>query len=360
MEMAIEQFCVLAGITEDQFTGKERIENYLDLSSFTYIPNGFNPVVLDSLDLNGLTTTPENFSPTVDENLYLTNVTTVSAGFCPTVGESLYLDRTTSLSENFAPIIEENLNLSALKEIPRSFAPVVGENLWLSNVVSIPDDMEIIVGGDLDLRSLTKIPKGLKLIVGGDLKLNSLSCIPPDFKPMVQGCLWINCGSYTTQTWRDGKYIRADDMTLEVLSHCGNEYKVRKINDTYESFLVTDGKGKWAYGETLEEAKLNLVYRVSNWDIEHYKHLTLNSVVSYEDAVEAYIAVTTDRWHFTKFEEAKTYKHFFESLFKEKKEKYKLSEFLDIIVEHCNSDDFKQFLVENEKINNENNSCTVL
>ena len=38
-------FCKIANITLTQFYEKEKIEDYLDLSSLTSIPEGFNPTV---------------------------------------------------------------------------------------------------------------------------------------------------------------------------------------------------------------------------------------------------------------------------------------------------------------------------
>lgn len=64
-------FCNRISITEEQFYGKEEIEESLYLWSSTSIPEGFNPTVGGSLYLSSLTSIPEGFNPTVGGSLYL-------------------------------------------------------------------------------------------------------------------------------------------------------------------------------------------------------------------------------------------------------------------------------------------------
>jgi len=55
--------------------GKIDISGYLDLSSVTSIPDGFNPTVGGYLDLSSVTSIPDGFNPTVGGSLYLSSVT---------------------------------------------------------------------------------------------------------------------------------------------------------------------------------------------------------------------------------------------------------------------------------------------
>ena len=54
-----ETFLKKYGITDDQFTGKEKINCDLYLRSLTSILEGFNPTVGGFLDLSSLTSIPE-------------------------------------------------------------------------------------------------------------------------------------------------------------------------------------------------------------------------------------------------------------------------------------------------------------
>lgn len=51
MKKEIKEFCKENSISEEQFTGKEKIGGNLDLTSLTSIPEGFNPTVGGSLYL---------------------------------------------------------------------------------------------------------------------------------------------------------------------------------------------------------------------------------------------------------------------------------------------------------------------
>ncbi|MBO7217728.1 MAG: hypothetical protein J6V50_03410, partial [Clostridia bacterium] len=84
--MTPKQFIKKYNLTEEQFSGKEEIDSWLDLSSLTSIPEGFNPTVGGSLDLSSLTSIPEGFNPTVGGWLDLSSLTSIPEGFNPTVG----------------------------------------------------------------------------------------------------------------------------------------------------------------------------------------------------------------------------------------------------------------------------------
>ena len=88
--MKKETFLKKYGITEDQFSGKVKIEGDLYLSSLTSLPEGFAPTVGGDLDLRSLTSLPEGFAPTVGGGLDLRSLTSLPEGFAPTVGGGLY------------------------------------------------------------------------------------------------------------------------------------------------------------------------------------------------------------------------------------------------------------------------------
>lgn len=79
---------------------------------------------------------------------------------------------------------------------------------------------------------------------------------------------------------------------MRLLNRRGNVCKVAYIGRNRETYLVTDGAGKWAHGDTLEEAKRYLIYKISNRDTSRYAGLTLDSELTYEEAIEAYRVIT--------------------------------------------------------------------
>jgi hypothetical protein len=296
----MKDFCKKYNITENQFKGIDKIEGHLDLYSLTSIPKGFNPIVRGNLYLRSLTSIPEGFNPIVGWDLVLRNLTSIPEGFNPTVGDSLYLSSLTSIPKGFNPIVGGNLYLRSLTSIPKGFNPIVGGSLDLRYLTSIPEGFNPTVGGSLDLRYLTSIPEGFNPTVGRTLYLCSLTSIPEGFNPTVSGNLDLPEGltcNYTKLnenykfSWQDGKYIKVDGIFTEVVKQKGNVYHVKKLNEDKVFYLITDGE-RWSHGDTLKEAKEDLVYKVTNKTKDDYKLLTLNSVLTFEEAVVCYRVIT--------------------------------------------------------------------
>ena len=188
-------------------------------------------------------------------------------------------------------------------------------SLGLNGLTSIPEGFNPTVGGSLGLNGLTSIPEGFNPTVGGDLGLNGLTSIPEGFNPTVGGYLWLNgltrakrakvktrepepnlhhklTAFREKMSWQNGKYIKVDGVFSELVSHKGNIYRTRQIGKECVEYLVTDNKGKWAHGSTLKEARADLVYKIGNRDTSEYKALTIDSILSFEKAVEVYRVIT--------------------------------------------------------------------
>ena len=178
--------------------------------------------------------------------------------------------------------ISGSLYLNGLTSIPKGFNPTVGGSLYLNGLTSIPEGFSPTVGGSLFLNGLTAIPEGFSPTVGGDIELNGLTSIPEGF----------NKDSFRTliQSWQDEKYICADGIFAEALKRKRNVWKVKKIQTDREFYLVTDGQGKFAHGETMKEARADLMFKLSdNADKEKYAYYTEFTLA---EAIECYRLVT--------------------------------------------------------------------
>lgn len=233
------------GITEKQFLGIEKIEDSLKLNSLTSIPEGFNPTVGGSLYLNKLTSIPEGFNPIVDGYLYLNSLRSIPEGFNPTVGGSLELNSLTSIPEGFNPTLDGSLKMDGL--------------------TSIPEEFNATVGGSVYLDSPTSIPEGL-----------GNKSVPE--RPPLQ--------------WQNGKYILADDRFSEVVSQKGNVYKLKDVNKENYYYLVTDGNGNYAHGDTIKNAKEDLIYKTSDRDKSKYENIDINAKYSFNECIEMYRTIT--------------------------------------------------------------------
>ena len=81
-------------------------------------------------------------------------------------------------------------------------------------------------------------------------------------------------------------------MFTEVVSHKGNAWRVKKLNSDKVFYLITDGNGKYAHGDTLKEAKEDLIYKLDGRNKSDFAGLTLDSELSFEEAVVCYRVIT--------------------------------------------------------------------
>ena len=99
----------------------------------------------------------------------------------------------------------------------------------------------------------------------------------------------------------DGKITEidfSDDIKTAVIKTKGKVKKVRLI-DTEKNILtskinyvVTDGNGNFAHGKTIKDAKKSLLYKISNRDTSQYKDLTLDSKLTFSEAIKMYRVIT--------------------------------------------------------------------
>jgi len=137
--------------------------------------------------------------------------------------------------------------------------------------------------------------------------------------------------------FKDGvEHIIVDGILSKVISRHENVFKVVNHGETKESYIVFD-EDLAAHGDTIEEARKDLVYKIGNIDTSIYKDLTLDSVKSFEEVIKMYRAITGAC--------AKGTRHFVESL-KEVKTEYSIREVIEITQGQYNSDKFKMFFVK--------------
>jgi hypothetical protein len=91
--------------------------------------------------------------------------------------------------------------------------------------------------------------------------------------------------------WENGKYALIDGIFGEVVKRKNNLLVMKTI--TGSTFCVVgDGDGNYAHGYTIEEARADLIFKVCNRSKEDYKDMTLDTVLSYRDAIVCYRVIT--------------------------------------------------------------------
>ena len=197
----------------------------------------------------------------------------------------------------------------------------------------------------LDLSSLTSIPEGFNPTVGGGLNLNSLTSIPEGFNPTVGRDLYLGSkGKYINNlpedyifSWQNGKYIKVDGVFCELLYKKRNVFTCKKINNDKRFFIITDNEGNYSHGDTIKEAKEDLIFKISNRDKSDYEGLDLDSVLTYAEAIKCYRIITGACAFGTK--------DFCNNRLK-KKAKYSIKEIIEVTANEYGNKSFEQFFAK--------------
>jgi hypothetical protein len=267
------------------------VGGYLNLygTKITELPD--NLVIGGNFDLNSIKITrlPDNLVVGGHLDLRGTKITELPDNLV--VGGYLDLRGTkiTELPDNF--VVGGCLDLEGIKitELPDNL--VVGSWLDLEgiDITSLPENL--VVGYNLYLRGskVAKLPDNL--VVGNKVyDVSNTQIIPTLTKEAkeklkkIKHFLQWNVGGKT--------YIKADGIFSVVDSHRGNVWITHRVGKDETLYIVTDGEGHYAHGDSLKEAKDDLIFKISDRDISSYENLSLDDEVSFEDAIIMYRTIT--------------------------------------------------------------------
>lgn len=310
----------IGGYTYEVKDGVMFYDGNLDLryTQITKLPD--NLVVSGDLNLSKskITSLPDNL--VVGGSLYLGNAPITSLSNNLVVGYTLDLQRTDITT------LPDNLVVGGFLDLSGTFITSLPDNLVVrgtiglsgSRITSLPDNF--VVGRTLDLRDtrITSLPENL--IVGGTLDLRG-TAIKTDSLPyslVVGDYIWLN-GEFIPYASLDDKkgwdaeskrklesvrnkalfwevngkrYVKADGVFSEVVSQKGNVYQTRCIGVDKTAYLITDGEGTYAHGETLQEARADLLFKLHKRDTSDYEDLDVDSVLPFEEAIVCYRVIT--------------------------------------------------------------------
>lgn len=303
-------------------------------STIENIPN--NTIIGGWLDLSGtaITELPDNL--TIGGTLYLRN------------------SKITSLPNNLTVGGGIDLSNSSIKTIPQNLTVHTFLNLDNTNITSLPDNLT--VGGYLDLEysNIIKIPNNLTVYGYLCLEGTKIEEVPND--SLIYGCIYYNDNRMVHQSlpledydkrqkfrnepifWESNgvRYIKVDNILSIIDSHHGNVYRTHQVGYDKELYIVTDGENNWAHGETLKEAKLDLIYKISDRDTSAYKNMSLDDVLTFEEAIIAYRTITGACSAGTR--------DFIEHRLPEPRKKtYTIGEIIELTDNEYGSDKFKEF-----------------
>lgn len=273
-----------------------------------------------------------------------------------TIGGTLYLhnSKITSLPNNLTVGGGIELSNSSIKTLPKNLTVPGFLDLAETKIKSLPDNLT--VGGYLSLEysDIIKLPNNL--IVGGYLNLEGTKIEEVPNDSFIGGCIYYNDNREFHPAlpieknnklekiqeepifwgYNGVKYIKVDDILSIIDSHHGNVYRTHQVGYDKELYIVTDGENNWAHGETLKEAKLDLIYKISDRDTSAYKNMSLDDVLTFEEAIIAYRTITGACSAGTRY--------FIEHRLPEPRKKtYTIGEIIELTDNEYGSDKFKEF-----------------
>ena len=313
-------------------------------TNITKLPNNF--IIGGRLKVNdsGIINLPENLTIGGDMDLSYGKMTELPNNL--TVGGNMDLSygKMTELPNNLTVGGNIDLSCSKINKLPDNLFVCGYLDITHTNIKKLPKNL--VINSELDMRytPIKKLPKTLTVdgfLCKDDLTEKEYSSIKnylsPKQKKIIHGL------KNMVLFWeKDGvRYIKADGIFSVIDSHHGNVYCVHKIGEEDRPFyLVTDGENNWAHGDTLVEAKADLIYKISDRDTSAYENLSLDDTLSYEDAIAAYCIITGACSAGTR--------DFLENrLPSPHKDKYTIREIIELTDDEYGSERFKKFFERN-------------
>ena len=214
-----------------------------------------------------------------------------------------------------------------------------------TGITSLPEGLT--VGGCLDLEGcigITSLPEGLT--VGGYLYLRDTGItntskvkkkLSPDARRRIATAK--QATKLLQWDWNGQRYIKIDGMFTVLDSHKGNVYLVHQIGKLNQMYIATDGEGRYAHGNTMQEAKADLIYKINDRDTSAYKQLTLDDELTFEEAIVAYRTITGACSAGTRY-------YIENRLPRPHKEKYTIREILQLTKGEYGSETLKRFFCD--------------
>ena len=234
--------------------------------------------------------------------------------------------------------------ITGLRLDERDGHPYYGGSLYLrgTGITSLPEGLT--VGGSLYLENctgITSLPEGLT--VGGSLYLRGtgITSLPEIKKELsIKSPSKIrevkNATNVLTWKWNGNEYIKVDGMFSVLESKRNNIFITHPIGKHKQIYIVTDGEGHYAHGNSIKEARKDLIYKINDRDTSAYKNLSLDDTLSFEEAIAAYRTITGAC-------SAGTRNYIENRLPKPHKECYTIREIIELTEGEYNSSVFAQF-----------------
>ena len=129
-------------------------------------------------------------------------------------------------------------------------------------------------------------------------------------------------------------FLFADNILAKIIDKKKNVYKIQICGQTKVSYCI-EVDGIFSHGETIKQAKESLLYKISDRDTTKYDNYTLDTVVTFEQAIKMYRCITGACEDGTK--------HFVENVLQDIRKKYTVKEVIELTKGQYNNKQLQEF-----------------
>ena len=258
-------------------------------------------------------------------NVKLPKLTTIG-GYCD-INSNVELPKLTTIGGS--------CDINSNVELPK--LTTIGGSCNIYSNVEFKAPKLTTIGGSCYINSNVKLPKlttiGGSCNIYSNVKFTASKNLKENNPNARSYCL-----QFTLNVFLKLGFVWADNILMKLLSKKTNKdsmtvYKTQALASTKTGYCI-EVNGIYSHGDTIKQAKADLIYKISNRDTSQYKDLTLDSVVTKAEAIKMYRIITGAC-------EAGT-KHFVSGLTKTKA-KYKVSELIKLTAGQYGNETFKNF-----------------
>ena len=202
-----------------------------------------------------------------------------------------------------------------------------GAKLSLPNVTSVGDWVIACEGAKLSLPNVTSVGATVKACEGAKLSL-------PNKYKQNDDTVQSTCAKSLFESFMNQGYLWADNILAKIIEHKKNVYKIQICGQIKISYCI-EVDGIYSHGKTIKEAKESLIYKISERDTSKYENYTLDTVITFEDAIKMYRCITGACEGGTR--------HFVENVLQDKRKKYTIKEVIELTKGQYNNKKLQEF-----------------
>ncbi|MBU1067718.1 hypothetical protein KKE60_08005 [Patescibacteria group bacterium] len=320
---------------------QEELKTILEEKQINYKVKGKRIVVTykGSVYLPSLTSLPEGTTFENKGHVGLPSLTSLSEGTKFKNKGKVYLSSLTSLPEGTKFENEGYVGLSSLTSLPVGTTFKNKGYVGLPSLTSLPEGTTFENEGGVYLPSLTSLSEGTKFKNKGKVYLSSLTSLPegtkfkneghvglPSLTSLSAGTTFENESEVYLRTFQNAEVQAIYDSLFStqkkrihvqegIIKIDGKSYQAKMIDNIPmifkkrkgnviignvlkqdmtigEKIYIIEDNGVYAHGKTIEEARESFVYKLSDRDTSAYDDMTLETTLSFADAVKMYRTIT--------------------------------------------------------------------